>query len=79
MTHVHHELAEEFPHHKDKLHELKMSDAHYVKIANEYTEINHEIHLIESGHEPATDERAETLKKKRLMLKDQIAAMLEAK
>ena len=78
MTHVRHELAEEFPEHADKLHDLKMSNAHFVKLAKEYEAINHELHLIEAGLDAASDERAETLKKQRLALKDEINAMLIA-
>lgn len=78
MTHVPHELAEEFPEHTQKLHDLKMNDAHFVKLSKEYTAINHELHLIEAGLDPASDERAEILKKQRLALKDKINAMLSA-
>ena len=76
MSHVPHELAEEFPNHTDKLHDLKVSNAHFAKLADEYHEINREIHRIESGVEAASDERSTDLRKQRLYLKDQIAAML---
>lgn len=78
MTHIQHELAEEFPNDHDKLHELKLSNAHYNKLADEYHEINREIHRIETEVEPASDEVLESMKKQRLLLKDQIAQMLHA-
>ncbi|WP_153769784.1 YdcH family protein [Labrenzia sp. CE80] len=76
MSHVPHELHEEFPDAADALHALKASDAHFVKLSDEYHAINREIHRIETDVEPASDETLEDLKKKRLSLKDQIAAIL---
>jgi uncharacterized protein len=76
LSHVPHELAEEFPNHTGKLHDLKLSNAHFAKLADQYHEINREIHRIESGVEPASDERSTNLRKQRLHLKDQIAALL---
>ena len=32
MSSNHHALGEEFPDHKEKIHYLKMSDAHFKKI-----------------------------------------------
>jgi len=32
MTHTPHELAEEFPDHAQKIHELKVSDAHFARL-----------------------------------------------
>ncbi len=78
MSHVPHELHEEFPDKADALHTLKTSDAHFARLAEEYHVVNREIHRIESEVEPASDEVLEDLKKKRLHLKDQIAAMLAA-
>ena len=46
MSHVPHELAEEFPESKDQIHSLTQSDAHFAKLAEEYHSINREIHRI---------------------------------
>ncbi len=78
MTHVPHELADEFPEHADRLHELKLSDAHFRKLSEEYHEVNREIHRIEAETEAASDEVWETLKKQRLALADQIRGILNA-
>lgn len=78
MSHVPHELHEEFPDAGEALHQLKISNAHFAKLADEYHEVNRQIHRIEAEIEPASDEVTEDLKKKRLNLKDQIAAMLAA-
>lgn len=76
MSHVPHELHEEFPEHQGALHELKMSNAHFARLADDYHHVNREIHRIETEIAPASDEALETLKKQRLSLKDQIAAIL---
>jgi len=76
LSHVPHELAEEFPDKVDRIHELKTSNAHFAKLFDEYHLINREIHRIETGVEPASDERSTDLRKQRLLLKDEIAAML---
>ena len=78
MTHVPHELHEEFPEAAESLHQLKMENAHFAKLADEYHEVNREIHRIEADVEAASDARAEELKKRRLTLKDEIAGILSA-
>jgi uncharacterized protein len=71
-----HELRAEFPDKVERLHALKVSNAEAAKIMDVYHDINREIHRIETDVAPASDETLEDLKKKRLKLKDQIAAML---
>ena len=62
MSHVPHELAEEFPDKVDRIHELKTSHAHFARLFDEYHLINREIHRIETGVEPASDERSTDLR-----------------
>lgn len=76
MTHTPHELAEEFPGDVETLHKLKLENAHFNKLSDEYHDINRQIHRIETEVEPASDETLEDLKKQRLSLKDQIAHMI---
>ena len=78
MTHVPHELHEEFPESGEALHQLKMENPHFAKLAEEYHEINREIHRIEADVEAASDVRTEDLKKRRLALKDEVAQMLRS-
>ena len=76
MSHVAHELHEEFPDQAAKITALKTSNSHFAKLAEDYHVTNREIHRIESEVEPASDEALESLKKQRLALKDQIAGLL---
>lgn len=78
MTHVPHGLHEEFPSAAAAISRLKIGDAHFARLAETYETLNREIHRIEADIEPASDETLESLKKKRLKLKDEIAAMLRA-
>ena len=76
MSHTPHELHAEFPESAEKLHALKLANSHFARLADEYHEVNREVHRIETDVAPASDETLEELKKKRLWLKDQIADML---
>jgi uncharacterized protein len=76
MSHVPHELAEEFPDQTDRIHDLKTSNAHFARLADEYHEVNRAIHRAETRVEPISDEAEQDLRRKRLHLKDEIAAML---
>ena len=73
-----HDLVHELPEFRDKIHALKMSDAHFAKLFSEYHERDHEIHRIEQGVEATSDEVLEDLKKQRLRLKDELYRMLQA-
>ena len=78
MSHVPHELKEEFPEFSDKMHDLKMSDAHFTKLAEEYHIINRDIHRLENGDEHVSQFSEEDLRKRRMVLKDEIYGLLKA-
>lgn len=76
MSHTPHELHDEFPGQADRIHALKAADAHFANAAEAYHEINRQVHRMEAGLETVADEVLEAAKKKRLALKDEIAAKL---
>ena len=76
MTHTPHELAEEFPEHAQKIHDLKLKDAHFARLAEEYHTVNRAIHRAETNVEPVADQTETEMRKRRMMLKDEIAAIL---
>ena len=78
MSHVPHELAEEFPDKTEKLHDLKVGNAHFAKLADKYHELNREIHRIETGVKPSSEVHETELRKKRMHLKDEISSMLNS-
>lgn len=76
MSHVPHELIEEFPGRADAIHALRAANAHFAKLADEYHEVNRTLHRMETNVEPADDFTMENLKKQRLRLVDELAKML---
>nr|WP_321360468.1 YdcH family protein [uncultured Hyphomonas sp.] len=78
MSHTPHELTSEFPDLADKIHALKTSDTHFSKLADEYHDLNREIHRMETDVEPTSDEHLTELRKQRLALKDTLYDMLKA-
>jgi uncharacterized protein YdcH (DUF465 family) len=78
MSHVAHELQDEFPEHSETIKTLKVANNHFHRIAEEYHELNRAIHRMETNVEPVDDPTLENLKKKRLALKDEIAGFLAA-
>ena len=77
-AHTPHELHDEFPDAAEAIHHLKLTDAHFAKLAEQHHTVNREIHRIESEIDAASDDRLEALKKERLHLLDEVAAMLAA-
>lgn len=77
-AHTPHELHDEFPQDADALHRLKLGNPHFARLAERHHEVNREIHRIAAEIEAASDERLEGLKRERLHLLDEIAAMIEA-
>lgn len=78
MTVDHHDLVHEFPEHKERIHQLKMDNAHFAKLFDSYHSVNNEIEVLENNESPVADETLETLKKQRLTLKDELYGMLTA-
>ncbi|AAV94389.1 DUF465 domain-containing protein [Ruegeria pomeroyi] len=76
MSHTPHELAEEFPEKVDLMSQLKQSDAHFSKLADEYHEINRAVHRAETNVEPMEELAEVELRKKRAALKDEIWGIL---
>jgi uncharacterized protein YdcH (DUF465 family) len=76
MSHVTHELHEEFSADTQPLHELKLSNPHFARLADNYQAVNHEIHRSEAGIDAVNDAALEDMKKLRLNLKDEIATLL---
>jgi uncharacterized protein YdcH (DUF465 family) len=71
-----HNLTHEFPQYQEKIQQLKVENAHFKKLANEYDEANHAVHRIESGAEVTTDDHLNELRKQRVRLKDELYQML---
>jgi uncharacterized protein YdcH (DUF465 family) len=73
-----HDLLHEFPEHQEKIHLLKIYDTHFRELFDQYHELEHEIHRINTGVDTAIDEYAHALKAKFLYIKDEITSILES-
>ena len=71
-----HDLRHEFPEYEDRIHDLKMENAHFSKLFDDYHDLDQEVRRIETGVENTSDFYLEDLKKKRLHLKDTLYGML---
>ncbi|MDG1067768.1 MAG: YdcH family protein [Sulfitobacter sp.] len=76
MSHTPHELVEEFPKQVAQIAALKLSDAHFAKLSEEYHTLNRTIHRAETDVEPTSDDNMQNMRRERLRLKDQIAVYL---
>lgn len=77
MSVEHHPLLKEFPEYHDRIHELKMADAHFRRLFDEYHEIDQQVYRMDENIDPTDDDTMEELKKRRLALKDELYAMLK--
>jgi uncharacterized protein YdcH (DUF465 family) len=78
MSNTPHELAAEFPEHIAKISDLKQTDAHFARLADEYHEINRAVHRAETNVEPMESLAEAEMRKKRAALKDELYRLLSA-
>ena len=78
MSHTPHELASDFPEHVERISALRQSDAHFARLVEEYHTVNRDVHRAETDVEPVSDTHMAEMRKKRMLLKDQIYAALTA-
>ncbi len=72
-----HPLIDEFPEFSDKIHYMKVADEHFKKLFDAYDKLDHEIYLVESNAQPASDETANHLRIARLRMKDELYNLLK--
>jgi uncharacterized protein YdcH (DUF465 family) len=73
---LNHPLVVDFPEHKEAIQALKLSNAHFKHLLDQYQTVDEGIVRIETELEAASDERTEQLKRRRLQLKDDLMGML---
>ena len=67
---IHHPFVSEFPEHRETIRSLKLADAKFRAMFEEYHQLDDEICRIEEDIEFATDQQIDELKFKRAKLKD---------
>lgn len=73
----HHTLPSEFPEHIELINQLVANNTDFKNMAEQYNALDEEIIQIEQNVEPVSDNYAEDLKKKRVVLKDKIYDVLQ--
>lgn len=76
MSEAGHDLHRLFPDHGPTLHALKLGSAHFRKLAEDHHDLAGQIQRFEASLAAVPDEELEVLKKKRLFLLDEIAALI---
>ena len=66
-----------FPEYRDLITELKTSDNHFVHLFDKHNALDQKIKNMEAHIDPATADDIEVLKKKKLLLKDQLYGTLQ--
>ena len=61
---------------KEEIHELKMSNAHFAKVFEKHNELDKKVEDAEADRVILTDVELETLKKEKLLLKDEAYKMI---
>ena len=65
-----------FPEYRDLITRLKNTDHHFTRLFDKHNALDQRLKNMESHLEPATHEEIETLKKEKLLLKDQLYVIL---
>ncbi|KQP12306.1 YdcH family protein [Pseudorhodoferax sp. Leaf267] len=66
-----------FPEYRDLIAELKRSDVHFLHLFDKHNALDQRIKNMEARTEAGTPDEIEVLKKKKLLLKDQLYGMLQ--
>lgn len=74
-----HDLINEFPEYKEKIHTLKTSNAHFRKLAEKYEILDKSIAKSEGRVDLMSEQDEESLRKERLKIKEELYSMLKAK
>ena len=61
---------------RDEISELKQSDAHFARVFNKHNELDDKVKDAEYGRMGISDIEIETMKKEKLLLKDEMYKMI---
>ena len=72
----HHPLIKEFPDYIELIHTLKQNNNHFVKLFNQYDELDKKVFRAEANQEVITDIELTNWKKQRRRIKDKLYNIL---
>lgn len=61
---------------KNEIHELKLHNAHFARVFEKHNKLDQQVEDAEAGRTILTDVELETLKKEKLLLKDEAYKMI---
>jgi uncharacterized protein len=67
-----------FPEFRDRITQLKTTDHHFMRLFEQHNALDQKVKNMEANITPATHEEIETMKKEKLLLKDQLYAILKS-
>lgn len=71
-----HQLIIDFPEFEEKIHTLKIENAHFKKLFEKYDELDHAIYNIETNADPKSEDVLNKMRIERVVVKDEIYALL---
>lgn len=72
-----HSLVKDLPEHKHTIRHLKMHNTHFAKLFDSYDDLEKEVHEIEQNNSRVGDDYIESLKKRRVHLKDELFEIIQ--
>ncbi|MEO8543310.1 MAG: YdcH family protein [Burkholderiaceae bacterium] len=66
-----------FPEFRDRITQLKTTDTHFMRLFEQHNALDQKVKNMEANITPSTHDEIETLKKEKLLLKDQLYAILK--
>ena len=66
-----------FPEFRERITQLKTTDHHFMRLFDQRKALDQKVKNMEAAITPATHEEIETLKKEKLLLKDQLYTILK--
>lgn len=76
MSEAGHDLHALFPDHGPALQALKLGNERFRMLAKDHHDLEAQIRRAEAGLDAVSDERLEELKKKRLLLLDEVSSLI---
>jgi uncharacterized protein YdcH (DUF465 family) len=73
-----HDLLHEFPEHAEKIGELRENNDTFHHLMDEYNWLDSHIRSLEEHDTPVSDFHIEEMKKRRLLLKDKLYAIISS-
>jgi uncharacterized protein YdcH (DUF465 family) len=73
-----HTLLHDFPEHHDTINHLKIHNKKFEKLSAQYNNIAVELFKLEVNNSPVADEYLESLKMRRVKLKDQLFSLIQS-